>query len=253
MGRKPKYPDADKIIRDFFIAVSESYNSPSSTESVEGHKKQDILAEEFDISRLKVRKILITTGDLVCSETVEIQQLMAEGFSLPAIGKMLGMQRSTLNAYLPYNRGVYKLAAVSAAADRTALYRARKQAVSEFKADPSSFNLWKAIALFTNYPFATSGRGSRPGVKFKYIVSPEGSGTGHHYNGEEVPGYGNELFIIDYCGTQREKSISRSSVDYAYGIVRKKGIQVSGPIELKIFGSSYVYAIFVRLGVITVD
>ena len=38
-----------------------------------------MLAEEFGISRLKVRKILITTGEVVYPETKRIQELLAAG------------------------------------------------------------------------------------------------------------------------------------------------------------------------------
>ena len=49
-------------------------------------------------------------------------------------------------------------------------------------------------------------------------------------------------------GEKKEKSISRSSVDYALKIVMETA--VSGPKQLKIYGSSYVWAIFKRFGLI---
>ena len=65
MGRQKKYPDAEKSINAFYASVSEAYNHPGADEkSRDGRKPQAFLAEEFGISRLKVRKILITTGDV---------------------------------------------------------------------------------------------------------------------------------------------------------------------------------------------
>ena len=55
------------------------------------------------------------------------------------------------------------------------------------------------------------------------------------------------LWIIQN-GEKKEKSISRSSVDYALKIVMETA--VSGPKQLKIYGSSYVWAIFKRFGLI---
>ncbi|MBQ1566237.1 MAG: hypothetical protein IIZ82_08970 [Clostridia bacterium] len=76
MGRKPKYPDAEKVIADFYNAVSESFNNPSEDEKGrEGKKKQELLADEFGISRLKVRKIVITTGDIVYPKTKRKQTM----------------------------------------------------------------------------------------------------------------------------------------------------------------------------------
>ena len=80
MGRQKRYPDAEKSINTFYASVSEAYNHPGANEkSRDGRKPQALLAEEFGISRLKVRKILITTGDVVYPETKRIQELLAGG------------------------------------------------------------------------------------------------------------------------------------------------------------------------------
>ena len=107
--------------------------------------------------------------------------------------------------------------------------------------------LWKCICLFSGYPFRTSGRGSRAGANFKYEVSKAPGNSGRRYEGENVEGFGNELWIIQN-GEKKEKSISRSSVDYALKIVMEE--EMSGPKQLKIYGSSYVWAIFKRFGLV---
>lgn len=249
MPRKPKYINPDQTIEDFYASVSDAYNSPGEGEQGrDGKKKQELLAEEFGISRIKVRKILITTHDLSYPLTNQIQELMKSGMSIGAVAEKMNLSISTINSLLPYTKGVYKLSEVSAAADRTAIYRARKEALQTLHANPSSLNLWSAICLFANYPFTTSGRGSAQGKKFKYSVAEAGGAGGHHYNGEEVEGFGNELFIVQN-GEKREKGISRSSVDYAFRIALEG--DVKGPKALKIYGSSYVYSLFVRFGLIT--
>lgn len=249
MGRKAKYPDAQAVIDSFFAAVSDSYNSPSEDEKGrDGHKKQELIAEEFGISRLKVRKILITTHDLSYPETARIEGLLAEGKSVGDICSKLRMSKSTANSLIPYQKGVYKLSEVSAAAERTTKYRQRKAAVQLLRSEPSSLNLWKALVAFQGYPFTTSGRGSRPGAQFKYEVSAPGGVGGKHYDGAEVEGFGNELWIISGTGEKREKSVTRSSVDYALKIALEG--DVTGPKALKVYGSSYVYALFKRFGLV---
>ena len=250
--RRPKYPHADETIADFYKAVSESYNSPSSGERTDGHKSQELLAEEFNISRIKVRKILITTGDLIYRETVTIREMQCAGKKMDEIGKEMGLKKSAINAYLPYDKGVYKLAEVSAAADRTALYRKRRDAIAamhQFIQDGSLNEqqnaLWQTIILFEDYPFVTSGRGKRPGVRFRYTVRQETGGGRPKYQGNSIENRGNELFIDG-----REKSISRSSVNYAYDIVQECRGNIKGPKTLKIYGSSYVYSLFFRFGLI---
>lgn len=249
MGRKPKYKNPQSIIDTFFAAVSDSYNSPTEVEQGrDGKKKQELLAEEFQISSIKVRKILITTGELKYGETAQIQKLLAEGMKMYAVAEKMSLSISSVNSLLPYSKGVYKLSEVSAAADRTAIYRARKAALAELKDYPSNVNLWKTVCIFAGYPFQTSGRGGKGGAKFKYVVSEPGSSGGRHYDGEEVEGFGNELFIVQN-GEKMEKGISRSSVDYAFKIALEG--EVKGPKSLKVYGSSYIFVLFVRFGLVT--
>ena len=250
MPRKPKYINPDQTIEDFYASVSDAYNSPGEGEQGrDGKKKQELLAEEFGISRIKVRKILITTGDLTYPETRLIQELLAAGLKMDQLCEQLQMAPSTVNSLLPYSKGVYGLD-VSAAADRTELYRARKGAVEELKdavkCGDWSLELWKAICLFAGYPFSTAGRGGRDGVKFKYSVSAVPSAGGRHYDGENVDGYGNEMWIDG-----KEKSISRSTIERAMKTALKMGGKVPGPKALNVPGAhSYLYPIFVRFGVI---
>lgn len=255
MGRNKKYPDAEATVNAFYTAVSDSYNHPGAGEmSQEGHKSQALLAEEFGISRLKVRKILITTGDMHYPETVRIQSLLATGKTKMQAGEELGMAISTLNSFLPYDKGVYNLADVSNYAENSKVYRERKAAVVELHdhlhSSDASVYLWRCICLFQEYPFVTSGRGDRPGTRFKYEVSQASSGGGHHYQGEQVEGFGNEIFIhrAGEADVNGQKSISRSSVDYALQIALEG--DVKGPKSLKIYGSSYVYSMFKRFGLV---
>ena len=103
----------------------------------------------------------------------------------------------------------------SVGADREKLYRERKKAVAEMAEEPSADNLWNAIVAFQGYPFKTS-----KGLSFTYKVK------------------GGELFF-----TRKEKSITRSTVDIAFQ-------KATGPKKLGVFGASYLYPVFVRLGVI---
>lgn len=257
MGRNPKYPDSRDTIQAFFKDVSDSYNHPSTGEAVDGHKKQELLAEEFEISRIKIRKILITTRDLVYPETATIRTLLDSGLSMPEAAEKMGMAISTANSLLPYTKGVYKLNEVSAAAERTAAYRTRKEAVRELQAGMESGNwslpLWEAICAFQGYPFQTSGRGAKPGVKFKYHVSEPGGIGGRRYEGAYVEGFGNEMWISTSAG-EKKKSISRSTVELAVKNALEMDGIVKGPKALNVPGAhSYLYPILVRFGVIAAN
>lgn len=49
---------------------------------------------------------------------------------------------------------------------------------------------------------------------------------------------------------RKEKSITRSSVEMAYLKALEMDGVVTGPKKLGVFGASYLYPVFVRLGVI---
>lgn len=254
MPRKPKYINPDQTIEDFYASVSDAYNSPGKGErGRDGRKKHELLAEEFGISRIKVRKILITTGDLAYPETQQIQELLAAGKKMTEVCEILKMAPSTVNSLLPYSKGVYGLD-VSAAADRTEVYRARKAAVEELKdavkCGDWSLELWKAICLFAGYPFSTAGRGGKGGIRFRYTVSTPGGSGGHHYEGENIDGYGNEMWIMT-GDKEKKKSISRSTVERAMKTAMEMEGKVPGPKALNVPGAhSYLYPIFVRFGVV---
>ncbi|MBO5639985.1 MAG: hypothetical protein J5916_08780 [Oscillospiraceae bacterium] len=263
MARRPKYENPQAVIENFYSAVSDSYHRPGCGDEVgdvPGRKKQELLAEEFGISRIKVRKILITTGDLHYPLTAQIEKLLSTGLKVDAVAEKLKISRSTLNSLLPYSKGVYKLSEVSAAAERTALYRERKAtiaslhtAMNDGSTKEQKLAIWRCVCLFAGYPFQTSGRSTRDGIKFTYTVSRSAGAGGRHYNGESVDGYGNELWIIK-DGQKAEKSISRSTVDLALKNAleeqEREGF-VSGPRKLGVPGArSNLYAMFLRFGVI---
>lgn len=245
MGRKPIKPqyDDERLMQELFNAVSDSYNNPTPDEAVDGHKKMELVAEEFEISRLKVRKILISTGEYTNAATREAARLRAEGLKTSQIAERMNIAPCTVTSLLPYEKVVYSLSELSVAADRVKRYRMRKAAVEEVISERSSIALWRAIIWFQNYPFRTAGRGEKPGVKFKYTVPEERSTVGQRYDGESILGWGNEIVIKG-----REKSIVRSSVDYALQIALNEA--VTGPKQLKVYGSSYLFAIFKRFGLV---
>lgn len=118
-------------------------------------------------------------------------------------------------------------------------------------AEDWSLRLWQTVIDFEGQSFQTSGRGSRPGVTFRYEISRSAGASGRHYSGAGVPGYGNELWIITADGERKAKSISRSTVDLAYRRAIESGGIVKGPKALGIPGAgSYLYPVLIRFGVI---
>ena len=256
MGRVSKYPNSLTVIDNFYSSVSDYYNGCQNCSTIKAGKKQQDVADEFGISRLKVRKILITTGDLRYLETKQIQKLIAQGKKMDQIEHITGMKRSTINGFLPYSKGVYKLTEVSAAAERTALYRIRKDAVeklTERLSDDWYESFWKAIIAFQSYPFKSyvknGKRWATSRKKFSYTICLIDTNKTASLKDISIEDYG-ETMLIDGTDTK----ISRSTVEIACKAALKRMKEngcVTTPRELKEpRAEEYLYPIFIRLGII---
>lgn len=91
--------------------------------------------------------------------------------------------------------------------------------------DPNEIAVWESIVQFQNIVFTTSGRGSTPGLPFTYVIK------------------GAEMFV-----DRREKSITRATIMKAYHRAVEIG-EVTGPKQLNVFGASYLFPIFKKIGV----
>lgn len=235
MSRPPKRPDFDqeKNINEFMAAITEAYlYPPAGMEDEEGHMPLKYIAEEFKITPLKVRKILITSGEYHTEISDYVNVLKEQGKSVEEIQRITGLGRASVHGYLPYNKVIYNMEELSLQAERLIRYRERKAAAEKLKeamsmsdADYIKELLWDAIIKFQKYPFKTA-----KGLKFTYELK------------------GNEIFF-----TRKEKSVTRATVNLALDKVlelKSEGKEISGPKKLGCFGASYVYPVFIRIGVI---
>ena len=101
MARPKKRPhyDPDKIMKNLLDAVTESYEET-------GELKQT--AVEFDMSPLKIRKLLITSGAYSNEISKEVNDMRAAGKSIVEIQELTGLKKSSVNGYLPYSKSMYK-------------------------------------------------------------------------------------------------------------------------------------------------
>jgi len=214
------------------------------------------VADQLNTTILRTRKLLITAEYYSTETSRLVQTLTNEGVGMEEIMEMTHLKYASINSYLPYKNLAFNLDQTTVNADRHRVFRRRVKAVEELKTHAGlpdeSLYLWKAIIAFENYPFKTSGRGNRKGVRFTYTVSRSGGAGGRHYNGAGVDGYGNELWIVAN-GEKREKSISRSTVELGYKKAREMGV-VKGPKALGLPGAgSYLWPVLIRFGVCTTE
>jgi hypothetical protein len=198
MGRKSKHPnhaaDAQRLMNELLDMTVQVWTSEKEPELKN-------ISEECEMSPAKLRKLLITASvrdgrSYFSSPTADhVLSLYKQGRTVKEIMEDTGLSYSSITGYLPH-KSVYNLDTMSAECERIRLYRARKSAVSDLHAHldlpDKSLWLWRCICAFENYPFKTSGRGSREGINFKYTVSRSTGAGGRHYEGEAVEGFGNE-------------------------------------------------------------
>jgi hypothetical protein len=212
------------------------------------------VAEKLDTTILRTRKLLITAEYYSTEKSRIIQELAAYGRSTEEIMETTHLKHASINSYLPYKSLAFNLDQTTVNADRHKLFRRRLKAVEELQQhmdlpDESLF-LWKAIIVFKEYPFKTSGRNGLDGVKFAYTVSRSPSSDSSHYRGGSEEGYGNDLWIT-MNGETRETPISRSMVESGYKKAREMGV-VKEPEALGMEGTeAYLWPVFIRFGVCT--
>lgn len=231
--KKPEYNSAE-IAKQIVEAVTDAYLNPTEgCADEQGHTYLNLLAEEFSMTPIKVRKLLITSGAYETPVSIAVNKLYRDGKTVKEIQQIMELSSASVNAYLPYNKAVYKLEDATLTAERLRKYRQRKSAVEKLcvdikqkKIEEVSQTLWETLLLFEGYPFVTA-----KGLRYYYTIK------------------GNEVFF-----TRKEKSVTRATVNIAFQTALRlqvDGIQITGPKMLGCFGASYLYPIFKRLGVIS--
>lgn len=233
--KKPEYNSAE-IAKQIVEAVTDAYLNPTEDSADEqGHTYLNLLAEEFSMTPIKVRKLLITSGAYETPTSIAVNKLYKDGKTVKEIQQIMGLSSASVNGYLPYNKTVYKMEEATLTAERLRKYRLRKSAVEKLQADIDVKDmtivcetLWETLGLFVGYPFLTA-----KGLRYYYTIK------------------GNEMFF-----TRKEKSVTRATVNIALQTaikLQEDGIQITGPKMLGCFGASYLYPIFIRIGVISIS
>ena len=243
--------------RQFMEQVAAQFRSTKSEDRPDGSVNET--AVKFGLNRSKVRKILVTTGDLKSNITNKAVRLRRDGLSIREIAEKLEIPLSTVSSYLPYEDEIHGMAEPSEAASEMRSYRERRRAreklIAELSAKQVNSNdgygeadslndeytrdlTWNLVKAYENAKFKTAGRGDdhKGAVSFTYEMK-RSRRTGKTTD---------ELII----STKEEgKTITRSTVELAL----KKALEVqraeggvSGPKKIGGFGSSYLYAMFLK-------
>jgi hypothetical protein len=238
--KKPDY-NPEQIMREFMESVADAFGEyddrkvPNAGDNVYGEAAYsgktstlNAVADDFGITALKARKLLITAGAYSTETSRRVQQLSAR-LSIQEIMEATGLSRASVHSYLPYKKLPYNMKELSTTAERTRLYRARKSACSSFMDNIADLSveeqdaaLWELLEFLQGCVFYTF-----KGLKFTYEIN------------------GGELFV-----NRKDKSVTRATVNMAFHKALDLSGAVSGPKKLGTFGASYLYPVFMRIGVI---
>lgn len=132
MGRTKKKPgyDQNRIMEQFQNCIVEAYTSGISDGSCISLRQ---VSEEFGITLMKTRKILITAGVYHTENSEQINSMREQGMSISEIMKETGLSKSSVHSYLPYTKIIYNVDELSLYAERCRMYRKRKQAVEQLQ------------------------------------------------------------------------------------------------------------------------
>lgn len=234
--KKPNY-NLHQIMQEFMDAIADAFGSYDDRDD-DTAPGLNAVAAEFGITSLKTRKLLITAGVYSTSLSRQIAELAAGGYKIEQIMKITGLSRASVHSYLPYTKIPYKLAELSVNAERIRLYRERKRRCEEFclravrmtaanrmTVKEQEAELWELLKFLQGCVFLTA-----KGLKFTYKIR------------------GGEMFV-----NRKSKSITQATVFIAYNraveLMKEIG-SVTGSKQLGTFGASYLYPVFVRIGVI---
>ncbi len=235
MARPKKKPDfnSEEVLQQIIEAITDAYLNPSEgTADEDGKMYINLLAEEFSMSRIKVRKLLITSGAYETPTSRQVSELYNNGKTVKEIQSITGLSSASISGYLPYQKTIYNLEESTLVAERLRKYRSRKTAVVQLVSALNDGDLphleemlWNTLAAFEGYHLKTA-----KGLRYYYTMK------------------GNEIFF-----SRKEKSVTRASVTIALETaieLQKTGTSITGPKMLRCFGASYLYPVFQRLGVI---
>nr|WP_303019946.1 hypothetical protein [uncultured Blautia sp.] len=224
MGRAKKNPeyDPEKVMEQLTNCIVDAYGTGTDNNSLRK------ISEQFGITLMKTRKILITAGVYHTEISDQINSLWEDNWSISDIMKETGLSRSSVHSYLPYTKAIYNAEELSLYARRCRTYRKRKLAVQKLQSCMGGSMeileevLWDTIKVFSGYFFEMV-----EGERFCYSVG------------------GDEILI-----SKSKESITRVDVNIALEEILELNGEVSSLQKLKAPGAGYLYPVFLRFGLI---
>ena len=134
-------------MEQFTNCIVEAYMSGAGGGSVNSLRQ---ISEQFGITLMKTRKILITVGVYHTEISEQVISLWENGKNISEIMQETGLSRSSVHSYLPYTKMIYNADELSLYAERCRLYRKRKQEIEKLH-----YCMDKSLELLENHLWET--------------------------------------------------------------------------------------------------
>ena len=125
---KPDYENntnMDRLIKEVVEYYGEPYDDRYSC--AYDHVSLRMVANKFQITVLKARKILITAEHYSIEQSRMVHELYRKGIGIEEIMAKTGLSRASVQSYLPYTKTIYNMEQKSVGADRTERWRKRQR------------------------------------------------------------------------------------------------------------------------------
>ena len=141
---KKKKNNIEELSHQVLEAVTDAYLNPTEdTADENGKMSLNVLADEFSMSRIKLRKLLITSGAYETPISRKVNELYNSGKTVKEIQTIMGLSAASVSGYLPYQKTIYNLEESTLVAERLRKYRNRKAAVHQLATAIALLREWK--------------------------------------------------------------------------------------------------------------
>ncbi len=219
--------ESSRIIEELMDNVVEVY-----TNDCKGNVNDT--AAQLEMSASRVKKLLITAGirDNVIYYTSdvceEILELYKKGKSVAEIMAATGLGLHSVQGYLPYTKGAYKLSVLSEEAEKVRLFRKRQ-------------------SLCTNYSTAIIGMDKAQEEEYLWKVLTEVAGRRFPVwdNKRRTAKQAYKINNAEIIFESIDKSVSKADVFKEYWKAKKKGVIQKA--KIKNSTEKYLYPIFTEI------
>lgn len=226
-----------------------------------GHTRLADLQSRYNLSSLKIQKLLVTAGVYepvkTSSAYYAVKKMADAGNSMEEIMKQTGLSKAAVNAFLPYERGAKDLDKLGVGISGDAVRKRRQRSNEEMKKENArgvltetmtDDALWNALNEHSQETFITSS-----GQRFTIAVMHSSDAEAGIDMAKNEPGQGEAKLAISISSHEQNIYIPKADVLAAYHKALEMMAETTGAADSLGEYDEYLRPVFIYLGVIEGD